>query len=337
MNTLQLNQLKEALKTPQRVVIIPHKNPDGDAIGSCLGWMHFLKKFGHQVSVISPNEYPQFLQWIPGNESVCIYNHDQDQFNTIIKQASIIFTLDFNALNRIAKMGAVVEQSDALKVMIDHHREPEGYANISFSYPELGSTCEVVYHIIEALEHTDIISKEIATCLYVGILTDSGSFRFPSVTAKTHRIVATLIEKGADHVQINDNIKDTATLDRLQLIGKALNNIHYISELRTAYVTLSQEELNSFNYQKGDTEGLVNYGLSIQNCVFSVIMIENKKEGIIKMSFRSKGNFSVNEFARQHFDGGGHHNAAGGRSEFSLNKTCEHFLAVLNNYKEALK
>ena len=330
-------QLKSLLGTPQKIVIVPHKSPDGDAMGSCLGWKHLLDKLGHSTTVISPDQYPDFLKWIPGSEQVLIYEENTDTAQKILSKADSIFVLDFNTLKRIGDMGDFIGTCNAQKIVIDHHRDPDNFADLLFSYPEIGSTCELVYHLIDSLELSDLIDDTIATALYVGILTDTGSFRFPSVTPTTHRVVAHLIEKGANHSDITNKIKDSASLGRLQLLGVALNNLRYNESLRTAYITLSSDELVTCGYQKGDTEGFVNYGLSITGSALAVIMIENKKEGYIKMSFRSKGTFSVNDFARNHFNGGGHHNAAGGRSEQTLQKTVDQLLQKLALCQEELQ
>ena len=321
--------LKSLLENPQKTVIVPHKSPDGDAMGSCLGWKILLEKIGHTATVISPDHYPNFLKWIPGSDEVLIYEDSPEVAQKHLLQADSIFVLDFNSLKRIGDMGDFIGDCKAKKIIIDHHRDPEDFADLLISYPEIGSTCELVYHLISTMGQSDLIDKNIATALYVGILTDTGSFRFPSVTPTTHKVVAHLIECGAEHSEISNKIKDTASLGRLQLLGIALNNLHYIEDLRTAYITLSTEELNSCNYQKGDTEGFVNYGLSIEGSVLAIILIENKQEGYVKMSFRSKGTFSVNDFARTHFNGGGHHNAAGGRIEKSLVETVEYLLEKL--------
>lgn len=330
-------QLKTLLGSPQKVVIIPHNSPDGDAIGSCLGWKHLLDKLGHTTTVISPDQYPDFLKWIPGSDHVLIYEESPEIAQKQLSESELIFVLDFNTLKRIGDMGDFVENCKAKKIVIDHHRDPDDFANILYSFPEIGSTCQLVYHLIESLGYADFLDENIATALYVGILTDTGSFRFPSVTPTTHMVVAKLIEKGANHSEIADKIKDTASLGRLQLLGIALNNLSYNESLRTAYITLSSEELLACGYQKGDTEGFVNYGLSIAGSVLAVIMIENKKEGYVKMSFRSKGTFSVNDFARTYFNGGGHHNAAGGRSDETLEDTVNQLLQKLDLCREELQ
>ena len=325
----QLEQLKQWLDKPATVVIIPHKNPDGDAMGSCLAWQGMLNQLGHSTSVIAPNDYPTFLHWLPGHDGVWIYENDQELADKLIAEADMVFTLDFNTLKRIDQMGARVAESAAKKVMIDHNQEPDDYADIMFSNPAIGSTCEFVFQIIDAMGLAKHINQDIASCLYTGIVTDTGSFRFPSVTSATHRAVATLIDAGANHSEIHEKIKDNARPDRLKLLGIALKNMVFISEYKTAYITISQDELDACNYQKGDTEGFVNYGLSVAGIEMAVLMTESKKEEMIKISFRSKGDLAVNLFAKTYFEGGGHINAAGGKSDKSLRETEAYFLKSL--------
>ena len=328
----QLEQLKQWLDKPAAVVIIPHKNPDGDAMGSCLAWQGILNQLGHSTTVIAPNDYPTFLHWLPGHDSVLIYENNQEVADKLIAAADMVFTLDFNTLKRIDQMGVRVSESSAKKIMIDHHQEPDDFADIMFSNPAIGSTCEFVFQIIEGLGLVQNINKDIASSLYTGIVTDTGSFRFPSVTAATHRAVATLIDAGANHSQIHEKMKDNGRPDRLKLLGIALNNMIFIIKYRTAYITLSQDELDACNYQKGDTEGFVNYGLSVAGIEMAVLMTESKKENMIKISFRSKGDLAVNLFAKTYFEGGGHINAAGGKSNKSLQETEAYFLKSLATF-----
>ncbi|MFD1163745.1 DHH family phosphoesterase [Hwangdonia seohaensis] len=336
MTKADIKSVKHLLATPKNIVIVPHKNPDGDAIGSTLALYHYLKKNNHNVTAVVPNDYPDFLKWIPGSDHILKHDAETEACETLINAADIIFTLDFNAFHRTGNMETVLTESKAMKIMIDHHQSPDDYAAFIFSDVHMSSTCEMIYHFIDMLGDTNAIDANIATCIYVGIMTDTGSFRFPSTTSETHRIIANLIDKGANNAEIHNNIYDTNSYERLQLLGCALSNLKVIPEARTAYITLSQDELNQFNYKKGDTEGVVNYGLSLDNIVFAAIFIEDKKEGIIKISLRSKGSFSVNEFSRAHFNGGGHTNAAGGRSELSLKDTVEKFISILPRYKKAL-
>ncbi|WP_298555284.1 bifunctional oligoribonuclease/PAP phosphatase NrnA [uncultured Algibacter sp.] len=336
MNKQDIASIKQLLSNKKKIVIVPHKNPDGDAIGSTLGLFHYLIKGNHEVSVITPNDYPKFLKWIPGNETILKYDTQTDVCKALIEKADIIFTLDFNAFHRTGNMETVLESSNAIKIMIDHHQAPDNYAKYTFSDITMSSTCEMVYHFIDMLGNTKMIDSDIATCLYVGIMTDTGSFRFRSTTSKTHTIVSKLIEHGANNNEIHNNIYDTNSYERLQLLGCALSNLRIIPESRAAYITLTQDELQKYDYKKGDTEGVVNYGLSLNGVVLAAIFIEDRNEGIIKISLRSKGNFSVNEMSRAHFEGGGHTNAAGGKSHLSLEKTVEKFISILPTYNKAL-
>ncbi len=336
MTKNKIESLKELLSTSKKIVIVPHKNPDGDAIGSTLALNHYLKGFGHNTIIITPNDYPDFLKWMPGEESILVYESNKENAETLISQAELIFTLDFNALNRTGSMELPLQNSEAIKVMIDHHQQPDDYAEYIYSDNKMSSTCEMVYNFIEKIGNTADIDEKIATCLYSGIVTDTGSFRFPSTTAATHRVIADLIEKGAKNNLIHNSIYDTNSYNKLQLLGCALNNLKLLPEFNTAYITLSQEELNKHDFKKGDTEGFVNYGLSLKGIVLAVIFIENHQENIVKISFRSKESFSVNDFARKHYNGGGHTNAAGGRSENGLEQTVEEFITILADYKIAL-
>ncbi len=337
MKKQEIQEIKQLLSSPKKVVIVPHKNPDGDAMGSSLGLMHYLLKLDHDVRVIAPNDYPEFLKWLPGDSSVSKYESSQKESNLIIANSDIIFTLDFNALHRTGNMKSALESSNAIKIMIDHHQQPDDYARYMYSDVTMCSTSQMIYHFLEMLDDLDKINSDIATCIYTGIMTDTGSFRFRSTTSTTHRVVADIIDKGADNAQIHNNVYDTNSLGRLQLLGCALKNLKVIPELNTSYISLSQKELNSYNFKKGDTEGVVNYGLSLRDIAFAVIFIEHQQEGIVKISLRSKGDFDVNEFARKHFNGGGHTNAAGGRSEVSLSDTIEKFITILPSYRNDLK
>lgn len=336
MDKQDISNTKQLLSTSKKIVIVPHKNPDGDAIGSILGLYHYLLKSNHQVQVIAPNDYPNFLKWIPGEQNILKHDSQTNKCDDIINDADIIFTLDFNALHRTGNMETVLEASKAIKIMIDHHQTPDDYATYVFSDVSMSSTCEMVYHFIDMLGDLNVININIATCLYVGIMTDTGSFRFSSTSSKTHRVIADLIDKGANNSEIHNNIYDSNSYKSLQLLGCALTNLKVIPESKTAYITLSQEELNRYDYKKGDTEGIVNYGLSLENVVLAAIFIEDKQEGIVKISLRSKGSFSVNDMSRTHFDGGGHTNAAGGKSNLSLKDTVEKFISILPSYNKAL-
>lgn len=336
MNSESTEIVKRLLNTTRKIVVVGHKNPDGDAIGSCLGLYLYLKELGHDTVVIMPNDFPNFLKWMPGCDSIIIHEKEVELSKTLISNAEIIFTLDFNSLKRIGELQELLEKSLAKFIMIDHHQAPDDYALVTYSDTTMSSTAEMVYHFIQALDDLKMLNPQIATNLYAGIMTDTGSFRFSSTSATTHRVVARLIEVGANGALIYQNIYDTYSLDRMKLLGVSLNNLRILTEYNTAYITLSQKELDDNNFKKGDTEGFVNCALTIEGIIFALIFIENKQESIVKVSLRSKGNFSVNDFARNHYEGGGHINAAGGKSSKSLTNTISEFITILRPYKNAL-
>jgi phosphoesterase RecJ-like protein len=332
MKIQDIQAIQLLLATPKKIAIIPHRGPDGDAMGSTLGLYHFLLKNNHEAIVIAPNEFPEFLAWLPGSETVKIFEKDKENCIKALEIADLIFTLDFNALHRVGgEMETVLTKMTAPFIMIDHHQKPDNYAAYTYSDTSFGSTCEMLYNFISFLDKKEDIDKTIGTCIYTGILTDSGSFRFPGTTGHTHRIVAELIDLGVENTKIPTLLFENSSYSRLQLLGRALQNLKVVAAHNTTYITLTQEELNSFNYVKGDTEGIVNYGLSIKGVVFTAIFIENKEEQIIKISFRSRGDFDVNQFARDHFHGGGHRNAAGGKSEMSMEETVRKFEDLVSN------
>ncbi|RXM44780.1 bifunctional oligoribonuclease/PAP phosphatase NrnA [Flavobacterium sp. YO64] len=333
MKIQDIQAIQLLLAAPKKIVIIPHRGPDGDAMGSTLGLYHFLLKNNHRPTVIAPNDFPDFLAWLPGSETVKIFEKDTENCTKILEEAELIFTLDFNALHRVGEMEHTLARLTAPFIMIDHHQKPDDYAAYTYSDTSYGSTCEMVYNFISFLNKKEDIDKTIATCIYTGILTDSGSFRFPGTTGNTHRIIAELIDLGVENTQIPVLLFDNSSYSRLQLLGRALQNMKVLEEHQTSYTSLTQDELDSFNYVKGDTEGIVNYGLSIKGIVFTAIFIENKDEKIIKISFRSQGGFDVNQFARDHFNGGGHSNAAGGRSETTMEETLKKFEDLVSKLK----
>lgn len=336
MNKETTETVQNLLATQKSIVIIGHKNPDGDALGSCLGLSFFLKSLEHRTTVLMPNDFPNFLKWMPGVEDVVIYEKDIEKTSELINKADLIFTLDFNSLDRVGDLQKVLENCTAKFVMIDHHQQPADYAIATYSDVKMSSTSEMVFHFIDSLGHAEKLTKKIATNLYTGIMTDTGSFRFSSTSPTTHRVAAKLIEAGAESAIINQNVYDNNSPERMKLLGVALKNLNILPDFHTAYITLTQKELDDNNFKKGDTEGFVNYALSIKDVVFAIIFIENKQENIVKISLRSKGDFSVNDFARNHYSGGGHINAAGGKSSQSLNKTINEFISILPRYKNEL-
>lgn len=330
MNEKDILAIQELLATPKKIAIIPHRSPDGDAMGSTLGLYHFLLKLNHQPVVIAPNDFPEFLAWLPASETVLVYENDRANCTQILNDAELVFTLDFNALHRTGEMEHVLKTLTAPMIMIDHHQSPDSYATFTYSDTSFGSTCEMVYNFIGFLNQKQHIDKTIATCLYTGILTDSGGFRFPKTTGTTHRIVAEFIELGVENTEIPNLLFDNNSYERLQLLGRAMQNMKVILDKKTSYISLSQKELDEFHYVKGDTEGIVNYGLTIKGIVFAAIFIEHRDENIVKISFRSQGDFDVNQFAREHFSGGGHINAAGGKSNDSLANTIKKFEQIVS-------
>lgn len=335
MKEHDIEAINNLLSSPKKIVIIPHRNQDGDSMGSTLGLYHFLVQLNHAVTVISPNEFASYLAWLPASDKVLFYEKDTEKCSTILKDSDILFTLDFNALHRTGDvMGAFLETLEKTFIMIDHHQLPDAYAKYMYSDTTMSSTCEMVYHFIHQLGKEDLLNQTIATCLYTGIVTDTGSFRFSSTTSTTHEVAANLIASGIHNAQIHNNLFDTSSYNRLQLLGRALQNMQLLPENKTSYITLSQEELDHFHHEKGDTEGFVNYGLSIDGIDFTAIFIENKAEGIIKISFRSQGNYDVNQFARNYFQGGGHINAAGGKSTETLESTVAKFVNIVKDKKK---
>ena len=333
MNQEEIQAIALLLSTPKKIAIIPHRSPDGDAMGSTLALYHFLSKLQQDAVMIAPNEFPEFLAWLPGSENVLIFEKDRENTTRILHEAELIFTLDFNALHRTGEMEHVLNKLRAQYIMIDHHQSPDNYALYNYSDTKFGSTCEMIYNFISFLGKKSLIDKNIATCIYTGILTDSGSFRFPKTTGTTHRIIADLIDLGAQNTEIPTLLFDNNSYESLQLLGRALQNMKVFPEFKTAYITLSQKELDEFKYLKGDTEGIVNYGLTMKGIQFAAIFIEHKDENIIKISFRSQGDFDVNQFAREHFNGGGHINASGGKSHLSMAETVAKFEKLIAQIK----
>lgn len=322
------------LQSPKRIVLCCHQNPDGDAFGSSLGLYHILKNLKHKCTFISPTSHSSNLEWLPGVQEILNFEgHAKEQAKSLIRDAEILFCLDFSAFNRLKEMADEVKRSQAMKVLIDHHQEPERFADFVYWNERASSTCELVYELAKNAGWQ--LSRDSATCLYTGLVTDTGSFRFDSTTSQVHQIAAELHTYEIDHSKIHQLLFDNQKLDRLKLLGYALSKkLVHLKEFKTAYISLSEEELKTFNYEQGDTEGLVNYGLSIEGVVFAAIFLE--KDGLIKISFRSTDSFSVSDFSRNHFNGGGHKNAAGGRSHLCLEETIEKFLNLLPTYKSKL-
>jgi len=333
-NIKEIQPLLRAAKS-LKIVITTHHKPDADALGSSLGLYNYLLKIGIQANVVTPTDYGEFLKWMPGESSVINFEEKEKHCESLVREADIIFCLDFNALKRINKLGNLVSASKAEKVLIDHHLEPEGFEQFRLWTTKASSTCELIFWFIEIMGDVNLIDEEIASCLYAGIMTDTASFKHGSTTATTHRVAATLIEKGAKSNKIFEAIYDNYSESRTRFIGFCLNEkLQVLHEFHTALIVVTAEELKNFKIITGDSEGLVNYGLSITRIKFSVLIIDRTVAR--KMSFRSKDNFPANEFARKYFNGGGHFNAAGGESNEPIELVENKFKAALHDYKNYL-
>ncbi|MBL7848399.1 MAG: bifunctional oligoribonuclease/PAP phosphatase NrnA [Cyclobacteriaceae bacterium] len=334
-----IQAFKRLLDVPRKVVVVTHFKPDADALGSSLGLAGFLKKKSHSVQVVTPSDYPSFLAWMPGNDEVIAVSKDNPspglRAKAAIAEADMLFCLDFSALKRTEDLQDAIRQSKAVKVLIDHHLEPEKFADFEQWTTASASTAGLIFNLIEELGEEDLIDADVANCLYAGLMTDTGGFRHSNTTRSEFMIASALVGRGANPSLVAKLIYDNNTLERLRLTGFVLaEKLKVLPEYRTAYMVLSAEELKRFGSQTGDTEGLVNYGLSISNIRLSVLLHERKSE--IKYSFRSLGDFSVNELARKHFEGGGHKNAAGGTFNGTLEEALKKFLDLLPEYKSKL-
>lgn len=334
MKKNKFSDLKKVVAKAKKISILTHVSPDGDAMGSSLGLFHYLKKKKKNVKVIVPNSFPGFLEFLPASKQVIVFEGNEEKAKKQLTGSDLVFILDFNNYSRLEKLSEILNTSKAPKILIDHHREPDTCFDYYFHDEKASSTAELVYDFIRGTDPTHKIDKNTATCLHTGIMTDTGSFRFPSTSEKTFRVTADLVKAGANNSAIYNSVYDDNTEKRLKLLGFCLDKLVFLHEYNAAYIALSEEELKRFDYKKGDTEGIVNYALSVRGVRFSAFFSD--KDNLIKMSFRSKGKFDVNKFARAHFNGGGHINAAGGVSKLSLQETIEKFLNVLPQYKTEL-
>ncbi len=300
-----------------------------------MGLYNFLIKQKHKVNVIVPNDYPDFLTWMEGNNNVIVYNKEKNKAKKLILNSDLIFCLDFNSLERIFDLGDIINLSSSKKILIDHHPNPTKFYDYSLHSSKAAATCELIYDFINSMGLMKDLDRSISECLYAGIMTDTGSFKFSSTSSKVHRIVADLIDRGVDINKIHRLIYDNNTINKLKLLGFSISKrLNFLEEYNTAYFVLNRNDLKRFRYKKGDTEGLVNYALSIKNVNLASIIIEEKE--LIKFSFRSIGKFSVNDFAKKHFNGGGHKNAAGGRLDENLDVALSKFLKLIRENKKKL-
>lgn len=332
-----IDLLKSELSNPRKIMITTHVKPDADALGSSLGMANYLIGKGHEVQVITPSEYPAFLHWMKGNDDVLVYSDDTHQkCQEVIDQADVLITLDFSVLSRINELGEMVKEAKGFKVNVDHHLDPEDFADFRLWNTGAAATCELCYELIVALGDEGRIDKDIAECLYAGIMTDTGGFRHPNTTQNVHEVVAKLISHGADNSRVSKEVYDKNSINRLRFLGYALGqNLQVLPESRVAYFALTTEELEQYSSKTGDTEGLVNYALSIEGITLAGLF-KQSSDGI-KVSLRSIGKFPANEIAAKYFEGGGHRNAAGGKVDVTLEEAVARFKGVLEEYKDQLE
>ncbi len=328
--------LREELAKPKQIVVTTHHKPDGDALGSSLAVFHWLKAKGHTVHVIVPSDFPPFLDWLPGREDVVVYTANKAYSDERIAAADLIYCLDFNGLPRIHAMADSVRDARAVKIMIDHHLDPEGFDDYRHWDSSAAATAQLVYDfMVNVMDEHDAITADIATCLYTGIMTDTGSFRFQTTTPSVHLIAADLITRGAKNWEIHEHVYNSYTESRLKFLGFCLlNRLEVLHEYRTALFSISRQDLRQFNITTGDTEGLVNYALAISGMKLAALIVDRTEQ--VKLSLRSVGDFPCNEVCREHFNGGGHRNAAGGNSNEPLPTVVQRFKALLPEYKTRL-
>ena len=335
LSNQQLSEIKSFLSQKKKITLTTHSNPDGDAIGSIVAMMHYLEKKGHDVKAVVPNPFPDFYAWIPGSNRLIVFEKNANEAKKALQESEMVFSLDYNAFSRVGQMTDSLKAAPGLKFLIDHHIEPEAGFDYYFSTTQTSSTGELVYDFIQLMDDANLLNTDIAAALYTSIMTDTGSFSFASNNPKTYLVAAALIETGIDAEKIHRLVYDTFTEHRLRLLGFAISERMLVwPELHTAVIYLGKEDLKRFNYRVGDTEGIVNFPLSMENVNLSVLITE--KERKIKLSFRSKGDFSVNDLARAHFNGGGHRNAAGGQMNDTMEVTIEKVKSALVPHKDEL-
>lgn len=335
MNTLDFSKISPLLSSKKRILIVGHTSPDGDALGASLALYNFLQDEKYELSVVVPTAYPDFLAWMPGQENIMVYEREKEECDALFQNAEVIFAMDHNKPSRLGIATKAFEDSNAFKIMIDHHIDPDESAyDLVYSTIDTSSTSELVFDFLK-LYRPEQITKKVAECIYVGIMTDTGSFSYACNSEKTFRIVADLFRLGIDGIHIHRLIYDTFSESRMRLLGYCLSEKLVVNhQLNTAYISLTKAELERFNFTPGDTEGIVNYSLAIKGIRFAALFTE--KEDKIRISFRSADSFNVNLFARNHFEGGGHKNAAGGNSFEQMDKTLKEFERLLLEYKEDL-
>ena len=333
LNKADIDALRSLItEAPKLVVIVSHTNPDGDAIGSSLAWAEVLEGLGHTVTCIVPNRPPYFLSWMPRINEVVIFKQDEEQAREAIKRADLLFCLDFNAISRLEILSdTIAANQTARRILIDHHLSPEEGFELLFSYPEASSTCYLVYELIVALFGTERLTRRMAELLYVGMMTDTGNFAFSHLTPELFRAVAVLLETGIVIPEIHNRVYNSYTAGRARLFGYVINRkMELIANGHVAYMSLKEQEMRRFGFQQGDSEGFVNYPLTIKKVKMSAMFIE--QHNFIRISLRSRGNIDVNLFARKYFEGGGHKNAAGGKSYDSMEVTLDRYIRAVEEW-----
>jgi phosphoesterase RecJ-like protein len=332
----QIELFNSIVEEAQKIVIVPHVNPDGDAIGAALGLWQALKNMKKHVNVVVPNDFPEFLQWINGSSKVLDFEKAKAKAQETFDSADTLIVVDFNDFERAEHMSETLLGFKGTKVMIDHHPQPVAKCELLISYPEISSTCELIFRILTQAGKKQFIDVNSAEAIFTGMMTDTGNFSYNANTPDTYHIIGELLEKGIDKDKVHANVYHTFSENRWRLIGHSLKDkMVILPEYNTGYISLSADELAKFDFQPGDTEGLVNYPLMVKDIVFSVLFTE--KDDLVKLSLRSKGEFSSNQFAREHFNGGGHNNAAGGKTTLKIDEAVEKFRNLLPQYLSSLK
>jgi len=335
IDAARITEIRKLLNNSHPVVILTHSNPDGDAIGSSIALGLYLQKLDIPVNIIIPDSIPVFLEWLPGTGLITVFKNEKEKAEKILTEAGLMLCLDFNDPDRVENVYDLVNQSGALKILIDHHRDPVHFADITISEPWRGSVGEMIYLFLNEVYDGSFMDLDIATALYVAIMTDTGNFKYGCSYPEIFHIVGELMRFPIDKDRIFRLVYDNFSVDRMRLMGYCIEKkMVVIPEMHTAYIYISSSELRKFNYRKGDTEGFVNIPFSIEGIKFTALFIE--KKNLIKASFRSRGDFGVNSFAEKHFNGGGHLNAAGGELRDSMKACIEYFEKILPSYEDLL-
>ena len=328
-----IEQLKEIISIGHVFVLTCHAGPDGDALGSTLGMAHYLKALGKEATVIVPDAFPDFLAWMPDSQEIVRFDKHRDMAELLIAMADVVMAMDYNALSRVDDMGPMIAKSKAKKVLVDHHLHPDTFCDLNFSHPQLSSTCEVVFRLIVAMGGYDILTKAACECIYAGMMTDTGCFSYGPCTQEVYLIISMLMQKEINKDRIYNKVFNNYSEGRLRLMGYVLyEKMRVFPEYHAALITLSREEMARFDFNKGDTEGLVNIPLQMKGIYFSAFLREDTEKDVIRVSLRSQGTFPCNKFAAQYFNGGGHLNASGGQYGGTLQEAVQIFEKALEEF-----